>query len=127
MRSERTLDFWFCKLHFKKDLFQSFTINDFVAQLIANSKNKIIDGDKVWHLGGIKKEFIEDGREVLFGKIGKEIATNSKTIYDETMSDFIETETNDIYANYCMFVVDIKSYVIARQGTQRCDKLKGRV
>ena len=109
----RAIDFWFCKLHFKNaNLFNKLTIMDFVTYLEAGVKKPLNDGKKVWHLGGVKRATINE-HEVLFGKIGKEIVDNSKTVYDDDAMDFVEKLSAEIYANYCIFIVDIKSYVIA--------------
>ena len=114
--SKKSTDFWFCKVHFSSDLFNTPKISDFVRALInaANAGTGIRDRNKIWHLGGLKSEVIEDSNtEVLFGKIGKEIFANYKTIYDDDTRDFITTAADETYASYGIFVVDIENYIIA--------------
>jgi hypothetical protein len=117
MNNERTIDFWFCKLHFKFNLFGEFNSDIFVKELIKATGIPVIHKNKTWLLGGLKEEIVEE-RNVLFGKIGSQTTSRINTVYDYEKNDFIDHISNELNAHYCYFIVDIQSYIIAIEAQQ---------
>jgi hypothetical protein len=117
---ERTMSFLFVRMHFP-EIFGPNAKASFYDYLVKMQDRKEDVKGYYWAFGDVGKINI-DGRELIFGRLGKNAKSRLEMTYDENQHSYKKEILNVQKTTYCNFFINVDSNVIAYEDTAYISK-----